>query len=149
MTDAADPVGEFFRLWQAGPAPDLDAFLARTGALDPPTLASVIRIDLREHWRAGRPVRAEDYLRRFPQVAADSDAALALVYTEFLLTEEQGGDPDPDDFARRFPELADALRMQVAFHRGLAVSTATPSGQGPGGDTSTADLPGPPHLGPP
>jgi serine/threonine-protein kinase len=107
------------RLWRAGQRPDVRAFLDGGGELDAAELAAVLRVDQGERWRAGDPVPAESYLRDFPVLGQDGEAALDLVYHEFLLREEGGGAPDLDEYQRRFPQLAEPLRRQVELHRAL------------------------------
>src|SRR5262249_12920352 len=48
-----------------------------------------------------------------------ADSALDLVYGEFLLREERGERPTLEEYARRFPDLAQALGVQIGLHRAL------------------------------
>ena len=43
-----------------------------------------------------------------------------MVYSEFMLRESLGESPSLEEFAWRFPKLAERLRRQIAFHRVLA-----------------------------
>jgi hypothetical protein len=106
-------------LWRQGQQPDLARFLAGTGPLPPLQLAAVLRVDQRERWQRGDRVLTEDYLRDFPAVAADPEAALDLVYGEILLREERGEPPAPDEYRRRFPQYADTLSAQLGLRRAL------------------------------
>jgi hypothetical protein len=112
---SATPADRYDRLWDAG-RPDLDAFLAAAGGLTPDELAAVLRADQRRRWRAGERAPAEFYVRRLPGDPPDPEAALDLVYNEYLIREGQGERPDPGEFARRFPDHAAALREQIALH---------------------------------
>jgi serine/threonine protein kinase len=108
------------RRWQQGGRPDLGAFLAEAGPLPPAELAAVLRVDQRQRWQMGERVSAEDYLRRHPAVAADPEAAVDLVYGEFLLREGLGERPTAEEYRRRFPGHADTLQAQIDLHRAMA-----------------------------
>src|SRR5690349_14888539 len=86
----------------------------------PVEVAAALRADQRRRWQAGERVPAEDFLRRHPAVAACPEAAVDLVYGEFLLRERLGERPDPGDYCRRFPEYADVLRDQIRLHHAMA-----------------------------
>ncbi|HZY90902.1 MAG TPA: serine/threonine-protein kinase, partial [Gemmataceae bacterium] len=115
-------------LWRQGRRPDPADLLAAAGLAAPAHVAAVLAADPWQRWRAGERVPAEDYLARHPAVAANPAAALLIVYGEFLMREELGEAPAPDDYLRRFPQYADALRLQVEFHRAV--------GSGPVGATA-------------
>jgi serine/threonine-protein kinase len=97
----------------------------------------VLRVDQRRRWQAGERVPAEDYLRRHPALAADPDAALDLIFHEFLLREERGERPAADEFLHRFPGHADGLRAQIELHRALETRGA-PGPPPPLNDRTTA-----------
>src|SRR5581483_5872944 len=120
---AEDPAERLRRLWDEGRPPDVNAFLAQAGPLAPAQLAAVLRADQRGRWRAGDAVRAEDYLQRYPAVAADPEGTADLIYNEFLLREAAGDRPDPDEYARRFPQHAELLRAQIDLHRAMAAGS--------------------------
>ena len=121
MTDPGRSAADrLWRLWQAGRRPDLAAFLAEAGPLGPPELAAVLRVDQSERWAAGEAVPAEEYLERYPAVAADPEAAVDLIHHEYMLAERAGRAPDGESFARRFPAHTDTLRLQMDLHRAVA-----------------------------
>jgi WD40 repeat protein len=113
------PARRLARRWRAGERPDVDAFLAQAGGLGPDQVAAVLRVDQRRRWAVGEHIEAESYLVRHPAVRGDPDAALDLVYNEFLLREELGEPPALEEFLHRFPEYTEALTLQVALHRAL------------------------------
>ena len=115
----ADPVQQLWLLWRQGQRPDPSRLLAGAGLVAPAQVAAVLAADQWQRWRAGERVPAEDYLARHPAVAANPAAALLLVYGEYLLREELGEGPALDEFVRRFPQCAEALRLQVEFHRAV------------------------------
>jgi predicted Ser/Thr protein kinase len=110
------------RLWQQGGCPDVDAFLAEAGTLPPAEVAALLRLDQRQRWQRGERVRAENYLRRHPAVAADPDSAIDLIYGEFLLRERLGERPTADEYPARFPAHAGTLRAQIELHAAMAAN---------------------------
>src|SRR5262245_10086549 len=120
-----EPAAErFAALWQRGHQPELDAFLAQAGPLEPAELAAVLRIDQRQRWEAGDHVTAEPYLERYPALNDDPEAALDLIYGEYLLRESYGERPDVEAFLNRFPRHRDALKPQVELHLALDGTTS-------------------------
>jgi WD40 repeat protein len=113
------PLRRYLRLWRDGARPDIEAFLAGEGDLEPGELAAVLRADQQRCDRAGTPVPAEWYLQRFPAIADDPELALDLIHNEFLLREAAGEAPEPGEFAGRFPRFAEAIAVQIGFHRAL------------------------------
>ena len=112
-----DLVDRFSALWRSEQRPDLDAFLDQAGTLSPLELASLVRIDQVHRGQLGERISAEEYLTRYPDLRRDPDAAIDLIYGEFLLAESLGDHPKPDDFLERFPEYADTLRPRMELHR--------------------------------
>ncbi len=82
-------------------------------------VVTVLRVDQAERWAAGDRAPVESYLRACPELADDAELILDLVYSEFLLREDCGESPSLEEFASRFPSLADALALQVNFHHAL------------------------------
>jgi len=102
--------------------------------------------DLIRRLRQGESPRAEQYLAQFPYLAADAEAAVELIYTEFATREELGSPASAAEFYARFPERRAALQRQFDIHRllgeGLPIdadddATASPSVA----DVSAADMP--------
>src|SRR5579883_557129 len=63
--------------------------------------------------------RAEDVLAEYPAVAADSEAALELIYTEFVVREQLGQAPAPAEWYGRFPQWRADLEELFVVHREL------------------------------
>ena len=114
---APEPARQFWELWQRGGEPCLSRFLEGAGLQAPLRLAAVLCVDLRERWRRGERVLAEDYLRDFPAVRGDREAALDVAYCEFLLRDGLGESPTDAEYAARFPELEPELGRQIGVHR--------------------------------
>jgi hypothetical protein len=113
------------RLWQQGERPDPDALLRAASVSAARAVAEVLAADQWQRWHAGERLPAEDYLARHPAVAADPEAALLLVYGEFLLREECGEAPCPQEYLARFPSCAEGLQRQLAFHGALGAAGPT------------------------
>jgi hypothetical protein len=129
-----DAAEQLFQMWHSGQRPDVDAFLAAAGPLPPDTVAKVLRVDQRERRLAGERVPAESYLQRFPALRASAEAAVDLIYGEFLLRERDGERPTVEEYRQRFPEHAATLQAQIELHRAMAAE--------PGADTLPAVGPG-------
>jgi serine/threonine-protein kinase len=106
----------FKRALQREGTPDLAAFVNERGDASPRDLATLVCIDLDARWRRDDPCQAEEYLERFPQLAADSESAIDVIYAEYLACERAGSRPDVDEYRRRFPRFADVLCAQIQLH---------------------------------
>src|SRR5262245_35091284 len=71
--------------------------------------AAALCAELRQRWGRGEQVPAETHLDAFPDVASDDGVALEVVLAEVWLRRQRGQAPDPDEYRRRFPNLAAAL----------------------------------------
>jgi tetratricopeptide (TPR) repeat protein len=71
-------------------------------------------------WHRGEPLPVETYLQRHPALNADRELVLDLICHELLLRTQRGDSPDPDEYLRRFPELAEDLRAQFDVRRALS-----------------------------
>jgi serine/threonine-protein kinase len=130
------------QLWHKGQQPDPFAFIDRAGPCPPGVAAAVLAVDQWHRWRAGQRLPAEDYLGRCPAVAGDTDAALELIYGEFLVRQALGERPAAAEYLDRFPGFAACLRVQFEFLQTLQ------SGGDAAGNGSSALPPSRPH-GPP
>jgi serine/threonine-protein kinase len=133
MPDGAfehDPAQDLWLRWRRGERPAVAAFLAGLGGLSPTRLAATLRVDQRERWAIGERVPAADYLRDFPALRDDPEAALEVIYGEFWLREALGEAPALGDYLRDHPEYAERLAIQVELHRAL---------EGRSGDGSARD----------
>lgn len=112
--------------WANGQRPVIARFLQQApgGALDATQLAlELCVIDLCARWRFSCsnegdsdnnddfPLRpfTEDYLARFPEVAQDGLAPLALVREEYVARVTCDGPVDHQEYVDRFPQIADSL----------------------------------------
>ena len=61
----------------------------------------------------------EDLLARHPTLQADAEAAVDVIYQEFVIRRARGESPSPEDYLQRFPAWADALVRQFAVDEAL------------------------------
>jgi eukaryotic-like serine/threonine-protein kinase len=123
------PADLYRRAWAAGLEPELSQFLAGLADLTPDDLLEVIEIDRSERWRRGHRVSAERYLKTFPSLKADEEAALVVIYGEFYLRKELDESPSLLEYVARFPKHAPRLRDQVMWNE--AIDMGPPSSAGP------------------
>jgi serine/threonine protein kinase/tetratricopeptide (TPR) repeat protein len=83
---------------------------------------------MRRQLRADAPCRAEDLLAAYPAVAAHTDAALELIYTEFVLRNELGQEANRADWLARFPQWRDDLAELFEVHTVLAAGATRMTG---------------------
>src|SRR5262245_29429350 len=127
------PAQRLDALWEGGGRPDLAEFLAGLGPLPPGQLAELLLVDQRRRWQSGECLPGEDYLARFPDLAASDEHLLDVVYGEYRLRERRGEAPTVGEYVARFPRLAVLLTRQLELHRALqGTSLGTLQGTSPG-----------------
>jgi WD40 repeat protein len=107
------------RLWRSGERPDVWDFLARTGPLPLDEVVAVLAVDQQQRWQQGERPLAEGYLEKRPDLCAETESALELIYGEFLLRERLGEAPQPEEYERRFPAFAARLKEQFQCRQAL------------------------------
>jgi tRNA A-37 threonylcarbamoyl transferase component Bud32 len=117
----------WLELWRAGQAGDVRAFLAAAGPLPVEEVLAVLLVEQRQRWQSGQRLPVETYFAWFPVLADDAEAALDLIYGEFLLREQRGEAPTRDDYQARFPQHASDLQKHLDV-RALLHASATGSG---------------------
>jgi WD40 repeat protein len=123
-----DPAVRLWRQWQDGHVPDTRQFLRDAGPPGPERVVEILLVDQGERWHRGHAVPAEEYLRWCPELCADPEWGLALVYGEYVARKELGQAPEPEEFLRRFPQYAARFRQQLALHQALGRGTVPPPG---------------------
>jgi serine/threonine protein kinase/predicted Zn-dependent protease len=86
---------------------------------------AILRSDLSLRWEAGDRVGVRRYLDRFPDL--DEDTAVALIYEEFCLREDDGQAVEMGEYLARYPSFAQPLRRVLEIHR--LIGSATTTGQ--------------------
>jgi eukaryotic-like serine/threonine-protein kinase len=107
-----------------------------TGLAKPRTEADGLLLALllkhqRQSWRRGEPALVETYVAQQPALQADAQTVLDLIYNEILLREQAGEAPGLEEYLRRFPELADELRLQFEIEDAIQVQTSVDAGEEP------------------
>src|SRR5262249_27066561 len=118
-----DPARRLWLLWRKGERPDVRSFLEGAGPLAPVQVVAVLRVDQRERWAIGERIDAATYLRDYPPLHEDPEAAVELAYCEFLLREERGESPDLQEYLDAYPEYGPRLELQVGLHLALKPNT--------------------------
>jgi serine/threonine protein kinase len=113
LPDDCDAVTRFEDAWRRGERPDLAALLPAGGPLRRAVLRELAHVELELRLRDGEPVRAADYLDRFPELADDDEAAASLVRAE-------------SDLRRRFGQ-----RRTAVDEEGSTCDTAAGGAGGP------------------
>ena len=86
--------------------------------------AACARLD--RQLRAGGDERSERLLAEAPALAEQTDAALELIYTEYVIREELGQQPRRADFLARFPQWRTGLEEQFRVHELLCAGSTIP-----------------------
>jgi predicted Ser/Thr protein kinase len=88
-------------------------------SLAPRTLAARARECMAADWESGNRLPCEWYFERSPVLAADAAASLDLIFLEFVLRDEAGEAPTPEQFAARFPAAEQSLRRLIELDSAL------------------------------
>ncbi len=95
------------------------SILAQLAARRGEDLVLWIQDDQRQRWRNGSRVPIEAYLELPPLANLSQELALDLVYSEFILQQEQGLNPVAEEFLTRFPHLHQPLARLLAVDQAL------------------------------
>ncbi len=75
--------------------------------------------ELERRLRGGETQVAEELLAVDPDIAAEEDLAIELIYTEFVTLEELGTDPSAQEMLDRFPQWRGRLERLLEVHDAL------------------------------
>jgi hypothetical protein len=114
-----DPARRLWGLWRQGQKPRVEDFLGQAGIDEPGQILEVLLVDQAERFRLGEGVSAETYLDGFPTVRDNPEAAVDLIFAEYLLREEMGEVPTAEEYVCRFPQHASALELQAELHEAI------------------------------
>jgi serine/threonine protein kinase len=116
LDDVDRVVRSFEAAWRGG-EPDLDQIWQANRAGDSmAVLAALVKVDLRCRFAEGQRPTANDYIERYPELRAQGERVLSLVYEEYCLREEQGERPDTHEFCERYAPWKDSLASQLRYH---------------------------------
>src|SRR6516162_4240429 len=93
--------------------------------------ALALRLEQAQRWRNRDRVPAEEYLAQHPELNANPEYALEVVYGELLLREEEGETPRVEEFLRRFPQFASQVRRLFDVHRAVRSACLVESADDP------------------
>src|SRR4051794_33362531 len=107
LTDSArddfeDVIQRFEDAWRGPSRPDILEFLP-IGEGRSRLLAELIHVDLEYRLRAGEPARVEDYLARYPELAADRTVQIELIVAEHEIRRQREPGHALSELFRRFP----------------------------------------------
>jgi serine/threonine-protein kinase len=90
-------------------------------------LALALRLEQARRWRNQDHAPAEAYLARHPELGANPEYALEVVYGELLLREEQGETPPVEEFLQRFPQFAGQVQQLFDLHQAVRAASVVES----------------------
>jgi tetratricopeptide (TPR) repeat protein len=85
---------------------------------DQPTFDAILD-EQEARWNRGERPLVEELLAQHPTLQGNADAAVDVIYHEFVIRLARGESPSPEDYLRRFPDWADALMRQFAVDEAL------------------------------
>ncbi len=100
---------EFESQWECGTPPKLTDFISSYGTQVPAQVAELAIVDLRNRWHLPTRKFAADYLHELPQLASDPQAAIELIYAEYLLWQQQPQGFDRSVFFSRYANYSSSL----------------------------------------
>jgi tRNA A-37 threonylcarbamoyl transferase component Bud32 len=137
-------VDRFEAAYAKGPWPDIDDYLPANGPERRELLIHLVHIDLERRLKAGQAARVEDYLPRYPELAADPTVVLDLAAAEYTQRRRQP-EVAVAEYLQRFPQFAGQLQhlLQATL---LQLSEQPPDLPRPGArawrtDSASGDLP--------
>ena len=106
-------------------AASLESFLPpREDPVRALALCELIKRDLENRWRKGRPVLVESYLERFAELDRESENIPELLHKEFSARQAYGDKPALSSYYARFPQHFAALEQRVQDSNRTLAGTA-------------------------
>src|SRR5262249_3101428 len=106
-------VERFEYAWQGGQRPALDEFLAVDDRHRLALLVELVHVDLERRLKAGEAVRAESYLQRYRELAADPRLVVDLVAREWELRRRCEPGVTAEEYLQRFPQYREGLTRKL------------------------------------
>ncbi len=108
----------FEEAWRRGERPVIEEYLrdhlTAAQAMGRALLVELAHAELELRLKAGEAARVEEYLQRFPELAADPSLLLELLNAEGALRRGQGEDVAPDEYLQRFPPHGAAIKVRLS-----------------------------------
>jgi WD40 repeat protein len=137
-------VRSFESAW-ASDRPAISDFLPHDESVRFAALVEMVHVDLELHLKHGLPVRVEDYLAGFPELATDEQILVDLIAAEVNIRRKHANDLESiQDVIERFPWLSERLRDRLArlANERQQDAAGTDSASGGAPSSGTVDLPG-------
>jgi predicted ATPase len=141
-----DAVKRFENAWRQGLRPVLDNYVPTGGGSLPPLLIELVHTELELRLKGGEAARVEEYLTRYPQLAADRTAAVELIAAEYDLRHRNERGLSLDDYLARFPQYREDLPGHLS--RATVADRDTPRRPADPSATPPPEVPGYELLGP-
>jgi serine/threonine protein kinase/predicted ATPase len=103
----------FEEAWQAGDRPPIEDYLPSDGPVRIYLLIELVHIELELRLKAGEAARVEEFLSRYPELAAEPSVALDLISSEHDLRMRTTPDVSLDEYLQRFPQFQDELPLLI------------------------------------
>jgi hypothetical protein len=140
-------VSRFEAAWERGDRPAIDSYLPSGNADHHALLVELVRVELTRRLQAGEAARVEDYLRRYPELAANPAVLLVLVRAEYVRRRAAEPGLDLMEYQRRFPQCREQIRDWTAANTSISEdSQPARADRGPGPDAASRRE-GPTRLG--
>lgn len=88
-------------------------------------MIETLKVDQRRRWQQGDRVRIQEYLERYPELAADSLGLTALLAQEIELRTAHGETPHLEEYLLAFPQCEAGLRSQWTWLPTQATDTVS------------------------
>ncbi|MFK8112563.1 MAG: SUMF1/EgtB/PvdO family nonheme iron enzyme [Rubripirellula sp.] len=119
----------FEELWESSDSPpDVFSFLDQHQDSNAEERVAVLLADQQHRWRTDQPLKVENYLSRFPDLASDPDCKLNLVIGEFLARASSNRSPRIEEFTSRFADISEDVRSRLSELESAAEVTVASAG---------------------
>jgi eukaryotic-like serine/threonine-protein kinase len=107
-----DAVERFEHAWHQESRPEIDGYLPIGAPLHSRVLIELVHIDLELRLKGGEAARVEEYLARYPELAADRPVALGLIAAEHEQRRRREPGLGLNEYLQRFPQYRVELSEQ-------------------------------------
>jgi serine/threonine-protein kinase len=120
-------IRHFEDAWRQGTRPSLDHYLASADRERRTLLVELVHADLECRLKGGEEARVEEYLRRYPELAADAAVEVDLILAEHRLRCRTQPDLSGTEYVLRFPHRRRELRTHFNLADEQTVEAGGPS----------------------